>query len=166
MKKIVLFLIFVFSAFSVFAQEPESRIQELQNYFKEFQIDPIVHYNPDEEIILFVDANSETPDDVLYQISFMLTAFSFFLDDEDIELDDVEVETIVYRWIIIMNESKPIDDPDQMPVDITVDEDWLDDFFDSRRNARNTMILEAMSEAVDRLEEQLEQQGASLPSTR
>lgn len=167
MKRIMAALLCLFLGVgAIAAQESEARVESLQGYFEAFELEPIISYHPENELIVFVDASSETPDDVLYQISFMLTAFEFFLDDFDLELDDLSVETMVYRWVIIMDESKPIDDQSQMPIDVTIDTDWLDEFFGSRRNERNTMILEAMSEAVDRLDEQLEQSSQSLQTPR
>lgn len=160
MKKIYVVLLSVFLACNAaFAQNASARVDALRDYFEDFELEPIISFQPENDLIAFVDPASETPDDVLYQISFMLTAFEFFLEDFELEIEDLSVDTIVYRWVIIMDELKPIDHPDQMPIDIIIDTYWLGEFFGSRRNERNTMILEAMTEAVDQLDKQLEQQG-------
>lgn len=97
MKKL-LFIIFLFSLpLTVFCEW--NQIPILEGYFEAFDVYHDVWINDNEKIIVFEDHDSTNEDELLYNINYTLTVYSFFLEDND-TYDQLVKYNIAYLYYI------------------------------------------------------------------
>ena len=145
MKKILIIAIFVLLLmipYAVKAQDNWERMPEVEAYFKLFEVDVEVWFNRQSMTLNFEDTHSRNFDDMLYQWSYLMQAFDFMLEDDDLTLQDLNIRNMIYSFFIIVD---PLVDRYNAPnirYDIHMDYNWLLTFFKAGKNQRNGMILD------------------------
>jgi hypothetical protein len=101
-KKIATIIIFVLLLFTIdiYSQSgPEwTRSEDLEDYLADFDVDVDTWLNKKENIIVFEDDTSKDKGELLYNIGYLFTAFSFISDEPDLVDSKYEDYAIVYSY--------------------------------------------------------------------
>lgn len=150
-KAISILAVLLFIGSILHAQSSWVQLQDIEEMFSSFDIQVDVWHNEGEDVINFEDVASVSFDDVLFQLSYIMTAFDFLLVDENASIEESVVQAVIYSYFRYnKNWQGQYDDrydDDQFTVyDIYMERDWLIEFFNSGRRERDIMLYNIYDE--------------------
>lgn len=140
MKKLVIaFLILGIALVS--AQNTDwARIHEIEEYFKLFEVNVEVWHNPTLNTINFEDGFSRDFDEMIFQWSYLMTAFEFMLEDSGQVFEDLEIETMIYSLFLVIDNRVSKHEEPNLRYDLHMERWWCIEFFQANRRNRQEMI--------------------------
>lgn len=152
MKKIIAFIVVaLFFAQAAFAQDSWVRVEEMEEIFALFEIEVEIWMNEETGVINFEDTTSRNFDEALFQISYIMTAFDFVLVDQGLSMEDSIISAMIYSYFI-PNESyngqrnNKYNESQYHRYDITMERQWLIDYFNSSRRIRDDLLFQLFDE--------------------
>lgn len=151
MKKVIAFITILFLTQLVFSQDNWVRIAEMEETFALFEIDVAVWINEETGVINFEDTASRSFDEVLFQISYIMTTFDFVLVDQGLSIEDSIIETMIYSYFM-PNDSfngqrnDKYNEAQYHRYDVAMQRQWLIDYFNSNRRIRDDLLFQLFDE--------------------
>jgi hypothetical protein len=118
------FLLFLFLTTSIFAQ---SRILEVEEYLKKFEIDVTVKFDFFNKVAKFEDADSQNLDDMFFQCEYALIILDFMMIDRGLSFSQLNIARAIYVWRNYI---------------IEMTRDWLIRYFSLSRKERFHLVKE------------------------
>lgn len=99
-KIVIIIFVSLLFTINIYPQNgPEwTRSKDLENYLADFEVDVDTWLNKKENIIVFEDDTSKDKGELLYNIGYLFTAFSFISDEPDLVDSRYKDYAIVYSY--------------------------------------------------------------------
>lgn len=133
MKKIVLSIYILLLTTSLFGQDDWDRLSDIEGYLSLYEIEVEVWYNPVTRVLNFEDKFSQDFDDMLFWLSYLMSAFEFMLEDSGQTFENLDIESMVYSLFILSGK-------DELRYDLYMAREWCIRFFNSSRNDRQYLL--------------------------
>lgn len=164
LRLILIILLVCFTTFFLFPQANKSwdRFPEVEEFLEEWEIYlevwGITTYNGYIRLH-FEDFESEDWFDVNENIVYLMLAFETVLDWDEFSFEDLDINGLTYSWFIEYDYNNVYNEETNEVWDIHFDREWLEEFFDIRRERKKiAMIDDLLDEIVEEWEEQFEEQ--------
>lgn len=156
MRSFIVFLVMLLASVPVFTQNNWIRVQEIEESFALFDVETEVWVNEEAGVINFEDVSSDSFDDVLFQLSYIMTVFDFVLVDQNLLIEESPIEAIIYSyfrpnedWTSSARNNRH-DKAQFHRYDIHMRRDWLINFFNSSRRDRDDLLYELYNRHYDK----------------
>jgi len=95
MKKIILLILFISQTLFIYAEWNKNLT--IQNYIENYNVQVEVWVNYDDGMILFEDSHSDSESELFYNINYIISIYSFFLQDNpDVTFKDYNIIYLYY----------------------------------------------------------------------
>lgn len=155
MKKLVIISVaLILLAAPLMSQDVWLRDSSLEELFSIFEIQVEVWVNEDYTAIKFEDVVSHNFGEMLFQLSYIMVALDFAFDDANIDFEDIGFKYFTYS-LFLPNGSSSVKREDRYDehqyhrYDLFLQDDWLEEYFDSSRRERDAMLLQEFKKQRD-----------------